>query len=229
MVREDNRRSCDGRWPQRRPCRVAADVRRVDGAHRGPVCKGGAAGRRGRWCRVCHRRPSARPAGRLPSRPRTAARRRWRTGRRRSAMCFGRQPRPVRPAPLPRCAARSPTREGRPCCARRHPPCESATRPHVPIRGSRTDRAGGTTPRQYQLHPGLDRLPTVGPHRHHRSPPPTQARPGSHLTSRNPSRQAGARADVERVICAIQILKSSPISGMTRPKLLQRLSEEAET
>ena len=43
-------------------------------------------------------------------------------------------------------ARRSPAREGRPWCARRHPPYEPAIEPHVPIRGSRTDRAGGNTP-----------------------------------------------------------------------------------
>jgi hypothetical protein len=62
-------------------------------------------------------------------------------------------------------------REGRPWCARRHPPCESAITSHVPIRGSRTDRADGNTPRPYLLQgvmshtgaAGLPRPPEVVP------------------------------------------------------------------
>ena len=60
-------------------------------------------------------------------------------------------------------AAWSPVREGRPWCARRHPPYESAIKPHVPIRGSRTDRAGGNTPQA---------IPAAGgnePYRHRRT------------------------------------------------------------
>ena len=48
--------------------------------------------------------------------------------------------------PLPARSAWSHAREGRRRCARRHPPYESAIKPHVPIRGLRTSGAGGNTP-----------------------------------------------------------------------------------
>jgi hypothetical protein len=47
---------------------------------------------------------------------------------------------------LPARSACSLAWEGRRWCARRHPPYESAIKPHVPIRGLRTSGAGGNTP-----------------------------------------------------------------------------------
>jgi hypothetical protein len=55
------------------------------------------------------------------------------------------------PHPFLHTLAWSNVREGRRWDARRHPPYESAIKTHVPIRGSRTDRAGGSAPRPYQL------------------------------------------------------------------------------
>ena len=50
-------------------------------------------------------------------------------------------------APLPRpCHPGRGAREGRPRWAPRPPPYESAIKPHVPIRGSRTGRAGAAPP-----------------------------------------------------------------------------------
>ena len=68
--------------------------------------------------------------------------------------------------PFLHCSAWSGAREGRRRCARRHPPYESAIKPHVPIRGSRTDRAGGNTPQA---------IPAAGgnePYRHRRTSQP---------------------------------------------------------
>ena len=49
-----------------------------------------------------------------------------------------------------------------PWCARRHPPYEPAIEPHVPIRGPRTDRAGGNTPSHQQLQGTVSHTGTAG-------------------------------------------------------------------
>ena len=67
-------------------------------------------------------------------------------------------------APLPRpCHPGRGAREGRPRRAPRPPPYESAIKPHVPIRGSRTDRAGGNTPQAIAAAGGNE------PYRHRRT------------------------------------------------------------
>ena len=90
-------------------------------------------------------------------------------------------------------SAWSAAREGRPWCARRHPPYESAIKPHVPIRGSRTDRAGGNTPQA---------IPAAGgnePYRHRRT---------------SQARTVVARAHVKKVrgLCSPVITKAGMVT-----------------
>lgn len=71
-------------------------------------------------------------------------------------------------SPFPVCSACSCAREGRPRCARRHPPYESAIKPHVPIRSSRTSRTGGNNPQAIgaagaKSHAGTAGLPKPEP------------------------------------------------------------------